>query len=279
MALGTIRPVPDDQLKRIAVNSVATDLRDQADRDYIAARQIYVLGFADQFMWQAQQCLEKYLKSAILFNWALPHEGGSLPSPLGGRKRKSDGRMGYGHDLPRLLGDLIAIQPWQPDIPVPTQKYIEHVHRMGLNRYSDQHVYRIGNELSKLDESVWHVRRWCAYHMLTKPKEYPAALTDQHWIELRREAVIRLRPGDKQHISGKLESILDERRGRAIWTKRQARAVLIRWNQWFFAKRRSPYLPPRMGSSSVPVWGRRWAQDQDIAVLLVEIGVAPPLQG
>jgi hypothetical protein len=265
----------NDRMKRVAVNSVASDLRDQADRDYIAARQVYVLGFADQFMWQAQQCLEKYLKSAILYNWALPHEGGSLPGPLGGRKRKSDGRMAYGHDLPRLLNDLIAIQPWQPDIPATSRKYIEHFHRMGLNRYSDQHVYRFGDELPKLDESVWHVRRWCAYHMLTKMKNMPDTLTEQRWIEVQRESVMRHRPGDKQHIGGKLESILNERRGHGMWTKWQARAALVRWNQWFFAKRRSPYLAPRMGSSSVPVWGRDWAGQPEIASLLVEIGVAP----
>jgi len=234
-----------------------------------------VLGFADQFMWQAQQCLEKYLKSAILFNCAPPHEGGSLPGPLGGRKRKLDGRIGYGHDLPRLVGDLIAIQPWQPDLPSHTTEYITHVHQMGLNRYSDQHNCRIGDELPKLDEVVWHVRRWCAYHMLTKQKNAPAKLTDQRWIEIQREAVMRRRPGDKQHIGGKLESILDERRGRGMWTKWQARAALVRWNQWFFANRRSPHRPPRMGSSSIPVWGRGWAKAPEIAALLVEIGVAP----
>ena len=271
----TIGAMGDDRMHRVAVNSVASDLRDQADRDYITARQIYGLGFADQFMWQAQQCLEKYLKSAILYNWALPHEGGTLPSPLGARKRKSDGRMGYGHDLPRLLADLIAIQPWQPDIPTATTKHIEHFHRMGLNRYSDQHVYRFGDELLKLDESVWHVRRWCAYHMLTKMKNMPDTLTEQRWIEVQRESVMRLSAGDKQHIGGKLESILDERRRRGTWTKWQARAALVRWNQWFFAKRPSRYIPPRMGSSSVPVWGRHWAREPGIAALLIEIGVAP----
>jgi hypothetical protein len=268
-------PMSDHSMKRVAINSVASDLRDQADRDYITARQVYVLGFADQFMWQAQQCLEKYLKSAILYNWRLPDEGGTLPGPLGGRKRQSDGRTAYGHDLPRLLVDLIGIQPWQPDIPVSTQDYIKHFHRMGFNRYSDQHVYRFGDELSKLDESVWHVRRWCAYHMLTKMSNMPPTLTLDRWIEVQRESVMALRPGDRQHVGGKLESILEERRGRGSWTKWQARATLIRWNQWFFTKRRSPYLPPRMGSSSVPVWGRDWASKPDIAKLLVDIGVAP----
>lgn len=262
-------------MNRVAVNSVASDLRDQADRDYIAARQVYVLGFADQFMWQAEQCVEKYLKSAILFNWALPHEGGSLPGPLGSRKRTSDGRKGYGHDLPRLQADLIAIRPWRPDIPATVQDNVNHFHRMGLNRYSDQHVYRLGDELSKLDEAVWHVRRWCAYHMLKKQKNHPATLTDQRWIEVQREYVMRKRPGDKQHIGGKLESLLDERRGYGMSTKWNARSALIRWNRWFFVKRRSPFLPPRMGSSSVPVWGRDWALEPSIADLLVEIGVAP----
>ena len=263
----------DDRSKRVAVNTVAREMRNQADRDYISARHLYALGFADQFMWQAQQSLEKYLKSSILYKWPLPHEGGSLPSPMRGRKRKSDGRPGYGHDLLKLLDDLIGIQPWQPDVPKDVYKFIKHVHRMGLNRYGDQHVYRFGDELVNLDMAVWYIRRWCTYHSLVPSPKLPSTLTSQRWIELQRDMVIRLQPGDIQHSCGELEAILNLKRRYAMWTKQQARAALIRWNQWFFARRRSPYLPPRIGSSSVPVWGRHWAQTPEIKKLLQDIGV------
>lgn len=42
--------MPDDRYKRVAVNEAARELRNQADRDYICARHLYALGFADQFM-------------------------------------------------------------------------------------------------------------------------------------------------------------------------------------------------------------------------------------
>lgn len=127
-----------------AINEAARELRNQADRDYICARHLYALGFADQFMWQAQQALEKYPKAAILFNWPLPHEGGTLPGRLDGRKRKSDNLAGYGHDLPKLLADLIGIEPWHPEIPPRVRKYAEHITRMGLNRLGDRHAHAGG---------------------------------------------------------------------------------------------------------------------------------------
>jgi hypothetical protein len=262
-------------MKRVAVNEVASELRNQADHDYISARHLYALGFADQFMWQAQQTLEKLLKSAILFNWPLPYEAGTLPPRLDGRKRKSEKQSGYGHDLARMVNDLTAITPWQPDVPAQVRAYISHVQMMGLNRYGDRHEYRIGDELPRLDESVWHLRKWSSYHPLVPPKNHSGSLTQERWIEVRREQTTRLKPGSRQHIGGLLELLLDERRERAMWTRWQARAALIRWNCWFYSTRPSIVSPPRLGSSSVPVWGRGWARNPEVANLLMELGIGP----
>ena len=89
----------DDKFKRVAINEAARILRNQADCDYICARQIYVIGYADQFMWQAQQAIEKYLKATLLFGSALKHEGWS-------GIRRLMGRGGYGHDLRCTRGIL-----------------------------------------------------------------------------------------------------------------------------------------------------------------------------
>lgn len=261
--------MPDDRYKRVAVNEAARELRNQADRDYICARHLYALGFADQFMWQAQQTLEKYLKAALLFGTALPHEGGT-----GIRCRLGAG--GYGHNLPVLLNDFMKLEPWRPEVPDSVRKHVEHVFRMGLNRYGDRHVYRFGDEMPRLDEAVWHIRRWCHYGQCDLPRNAPETLTRSRWVEVQREYRMRMAPGPSQHIGGLLESLIAGRRGGSNGMWRHARAALIRWNQWFYAARPSRVLAPRWGSSSVPVWGRDWIRHPEVATLLAEIGVGQP---
>src|SRR5882672_10776278 len=102
---------------RVAINEAARALRDQADLDYISARHLYRLGFGDQFMWQAQQAIEKYLKATLLFAPTLP------PRRLGGGD-------GYGHNLPLLLSDVLNIDPWRPEVFSSVCKFVEHVHKM-----------------------------------------------------------------------------------------------------------------------------------------------------
>jgi hypothetical protein len=252
-----------DGHKRMAVNEAARSLRDQADRDYICARHLYALGFADQFMWQAQQTLEKYLKAVILFCSALPHESGTGVQRL----------TGYGHRLPLLLDDVQKIEPWRPELPEDVCNHVDHVYRMGLNRYGDQHVYRLGDELPNLDKAVWNIRRWCRYNACIPPKKLQAKMTPDLWIQAMRESLRQMKPGTSQHLKGLLESIIAERR-RGLW--RHARASLLRWNHWFYAKRPSSVLPPRWSSSSRPVWDRRETRDPEIAALLESIGVGRP---
>ncbi len=49
------------------VNFYAAELRKRADKDYISARLCYQNGLLENFLWDAQQCLEKYLKAIALF--------------------------------------------------------------------------------------------------------------------------------------------------------------------------------------------------------------------
>jgi HEPN domain-containing protein len=257
-----------DQNKRVAVNEVARELRNQADRDYICARHLYALGFADQFMWQAQQALEKYLKASLLFGSALPHEGGS------GVRRLGAG--GYGHDLTSLLADFLKLEPWRPELPETVRKYVEHVYRMGLNRYGERHVYRDGDEMPRLDETVWHIRRWCRYSLRMPPKNASATMTPERMVLGEREYMLRMTPGPSQHINGLLESLIAGRGGGSSGVWRQARATLVRWNRWFYAARPSRVLAPRWGSSSGPVWARGWERHPEIAALLSTMGMGAP---
>jgi hypothetical protein len=254
--------------KRAALNEAARTLRNQADRDYICARHLYPLGFADQFMSQSHQALEKYLKATILFGVALPYEGGiSLP--------KLRGKRGYGHDISSLLADVKKLEPWHPEVPDPVCEFVGHVHEVGLNRYSDQHAHRLGDELPRLDEAVWHIRRWCQYSSREPGKRLSPAITQERWVQVQREHILRVRAGCSQLIGGLLESIIARGR-RGIW--REARSALLKWNRWFFDKRRSGAMPPSWSSSSVPVWDRAWAKPREIAQLFADIGIGPRVE-
>jgi HEPN domain-containing protein len=57
-----------DELERF-VNAFGTQsFRDQADRDYIAARLACRHELFPQFLWSSQQAIEKYLKAILLYN-------------------------------------------------------------------------------------------------------------------------------------------------------------------------------------------------------------------
>lgn len=54
---------------QIVLNTFACDVfRKQADYDYISARANYRMRLRQQFLWSAQQAVEKYLKATLLFN-------------------------------------------------------------------------------------------------------------------------------------------------------------------------------------------------------------------
>lgn len=53
----------------IALSTIAREaFRDQADRDYALARAAWRLRLRDQFLWSAQQTIEKLLKGTLLFD-------------------------------------------------------------------------------------------------------------------------------------------------------------------------------------------------------------------
>ncbi len=73
MGLCNVRMRPTQHNKimelQLVLNTIATDIfRNQGDCDFIAARSNFKLRLRQQFLWSAQQCIEKYLKAILLFN-------------------------------------------------------------------------------------------------------------------------------------------------------------------------------------------------------------------
>ncbi|MCC6221501.1 MAG: HEPN domain-containing protein [Deltaproteobacteria bacterium] len=135
----------DDQ--RRAFTQQAERYRDAADEDYITARSAYKNNLPCAFLTSAHQCVEKYLKSILLFNSCSTNK--------------------FSHDLAALVEELdkkvgFVLQ----DVPAAYIKFVrEYLNVYGFNRYLDSPLaFGIwgGNtpELLALDWIVWYLRRY-----------------------------------------------------------------------------------------------------------------------
>lgn len=130
--------------------------RDSADGDYIMARMAHRLRLPQQFLWLAHQAVEKYLKAILLMN-------GFNAKP----DKKKDG-----HDLMYFYRRVKAMPDLPVDFPAKLDDFVSHLGEMGMSRYLDFPIQTRGNDLLRLDESVWHLRRFC--QTLNDPTESPA---------------------------------------------------------------------------------------------------------
>jgi HEPN domain-containing protein len=135
--------------KNAFVNDYARQFREIADRNYIAARQSFRTELYPQFLWSAQQAIEKYLKCILLFN----------KIPITNEKGKIRGF----HDLKILLDDFENGKPaFKIRIKPASYKFIEHLDRSAMaSRYLSAPVYVLGEQLMQLDGAVWDIRRYC----------------------------------------------------------------------------------------------------------------------
>lgn len=129
-----------DKLDRY-INAFATQsFRDQADRDYVAARLACRYELFPQFLWASQQALEKYLKATLLYHRV---------------KAKN-----IQHNLDAAL-KLTSQLPFKIELTERSQKFIEHISSVGKFRYLDVPFQIYGHVLIDLDLTVWELRRYC----------------------------------------------------------------------------------------------------------------------
>ena len=140
------------------INGFATQsFRDQADRDYIAARLACRADLMPQFLWSAQQAVEKYLKAILLYN--------RVPAKK------------VGHDIASALQLVEAIPntPFTINLSARTPEFINHLVTHGQNRYIEKPYYVDGHILVDLDLTVWELRRYCqvlnVFGKVLPPKE------------------------------------------------------------------------------------------------------------
>jgi HEPN domain-containing protein len=199
-----------DKLDR-SINSFATQsFRDQADRDYIAARLACRYELFPQFLWAAHQAIETYLKAILLYN------------------RIKATRIG--HDLAQALS-LASTLSFKIELSPRSRAFIDHLTQYGEFRYIDVPFHVYGHILIDLDLAVWELRRYCqvldVFGKVLPPQEQ--ALLDEAWSKLARS---KTEPRYKFRLhGGLLEQILSKR-------AHPSRSALLWHNPCFGVRRR-----------------------------------------
>ena len=227
---------------QIILNTCASDVfRRQADFDYIAARSNFRMQLRQQFLWSAQQAIEKYLKAILLFN------GKSSRYPRGRRKE-------FGHNLTALLEEVKTILIFKFELESEQERFIRYLADQGPNRYLGHTAYNASEVLRQLDDSVWHIRRYCQYmpdRAIGLPSPIPgmreahvkAALSPSHKDQPQRFGV----------FAGDLEKIVKRP------PTDPARRALVWANLFYGTKRRTVVKYRTISSSEVPPNERNWS--------------------
>lgn len=226
---------------QVILNTFASDVfRRQADLDYVAARATFRLQLRQQFLWSAQQAVEKYLKAILLFN------GRSARYPKGKQKE-------FGHNLAALLQEVGTIKILKFELEQTHQQFLKYLGQQGPNRYLGTIAYNTGEVLQQLDQTVWHIRRFCQY----MPDR---GLGLQDPVPDLREAAVRaaLNPVHADHsqgfsvFAGELEKIVKRP------ATDPARRALVWANLCYGSKRRKKVSYRSFSSSEVPPNERGW---------------------
>lgn len=234
--------VNQDQIDRRMNDFAARSFRDMADRDYIAARMACRAQLMPQFLWAAQQSIEKYLKYFLLVN----------------RIKAKNVR----HDIRAAL-KLAGKATIKIDLLPLSQKFIEHVAEYGEYRYLDVSYFVEGHSLVDLDRAVWDLRRHCQIlDVFGKP--LPEA--EERMLEAARAQfhASRKRPPYTFRLNGGfLEKVLQDK-------NHPARGALV-WNNGFFGTRKRKFIRARQNFSAenAPLYLFPYMLDQLLQYVLI----------
>ena len=204
MDISTNRPPTEHAL----INDFAIRcFRDTGDCDYIAARLAMRARLAGQFMWSAEQALEKYLKCILMLN----------------RKSTRD----LSHDILSALNRVNDELPFQITLRQPEREVFDHINEWGADRYLIFPFHVFDKEVLKLDLLVWRLRQYCVpldvVHYADPPSQE---------ILLKNVARIEaglLGPAKSGHIGGFLEKVIAKK-------DHSARAALVWKNARYCGK-------------------------------------------
>lgn len=174
---------------------VDRSFRDVADKDYIAARIAHRYGLEQQFLWSAQQAIEKYLKAVLLYNrFNTKH---------------------IGHELTVAFDEVLKIPDIDFDFPDDIRPFIEYLNTYGVNRYFEYPYHLNGEECLALDRTVWFIRRYCYYlrQSVTKPDGAIIDLFPQLIKKIQHQDTLK-KPNKYYIFGGYLEKVLADKRSK-----------------------------------------------------------------
>lgn len=188
--------------------------RDTGDGDYIAARMAMRAGLTTQYLWSAEQAIEKYLKCTLMLN----------------RQRTQH----IGHDITAALNDVRDKLGIAIELTPIEQRAFTNIADWNVDRYllGSHRVKDV--ELSALDLIVWRIRRFSqpldVEHYADEPSR---AIFDANVRRLLHSDVAKPKEGYIE--AGALERILREKNN-------PARSMLIWKNLRFNGGNRKRHL-------------------------------------
>ncbi|RWN66292.1 MAG: HEPN domain-containing protein [Mesorhizobium sp.] len=212
----------DLELDKFALRSFL----DIADHDYISARFSSRARLPSQFLWQAQQALEKYLKFILLVH-----------------RVKATKIL---HDIDEALKLLDQNLPFVLHLSDTTREFVKLVNAIGRWRYLEGSFFLQGLELHKLDQAVWEIRRYCQRRLARGRNGSTDTADRDRWIKELLDA-----ESNRQafSIGAELERIIADE-------KHPARKALV-WQNLCFGKRRRDRLfnvPMLVHMKNAPLW-------------------------
>lgn len=214
---------------RLAFAEQGKQTRYSADGSYISARHNFRVGLLDNFFACAHECIEKYLKSILLFN------------QIATKPR--------GHNLRDLFETIEEKLDWVlSDFPLKNRQFIDELISRGFDRYCDkQFVFGQGTMGNKtivyFDQSVWLLRRYSknTFSSTASGEQNESKLKESERIghemelnHLRSHNILR-NPCKYKISGGRLEAILENPK------YYHARKDLI-WKNCCFGKRNRKIL-------------------------------------
>lgn len=230
---------------QIVLNTFASEVfRKQADCDYISARANYRMQLRQQFLWSAQQCLEKYLKAILLFNGLSAR---SYAPPEGAKEKE------FGHNLDALLSEVMKISILEIEIAQKDERFLSYLSSQGTNRYLSISAYNTSEVMHRLDSLVWNIRRYCQYipNCGLGCSEVAPGMQKAVICTIANASKSKT-PHRFKLFNGELEKIIERS------PKDPARKALVWANLWYGSKRRLQVTYSSFSSAEVSPYDREW---------------------
>lgn len=217
----------DRGYRAIRNDYIIRSFRDTADRDYIAARALFKLELREQFYWAGLQAIEKYLKAILLFS--------------------DQDTRNISHNIVKALDQVHKLDKLNFQITDDARQTVAIFSDHGEDRYFDAPQRINGDELFKLDDAVWQIRRFCDDYFFPHVDGRYLAHERKRLAWVCSEEACQLKAKFRPFEQGHLEHILKNPKKSS-----EPHAALVWRNAYFAQRNRQRIRHERRGNGSQP---------------------------